>query len=526
MIATRATPVLAALVVIFISYHVFLYPAFLSPLAKIPNAHWSAPYSRLWALHIRFTKRENRTLLAAHKRLGPVLRVAPNELSIDDVDCVRTVYSGGFDKPVWYSVFNNYGVTCMFSTRPSRDHAIRKRMISNVYSKSYIHASIAESHQAQTILFDRLLPIIQASTTGTKPHGIDVHSLFLATTMDFISCYVFGTRHGTNFIQQSGFRDHWLELYKSRNDYGFYDQELPWLTRLCRIVGIPLCPSFVDYANGELEKWLRDIVAQTLPDQPSWTNLPQVQKPVVMAALVDGHTKNPSLLSNPSSQHYIDTLSSELLDHVLAGQETAGVTLSYLTWRLSKDLSLQHKLRQELLPLSPHLKFTPNATTPTSLPDPKALDALPLLHAVVTETLRLHAPIPGPQPRETPSQGCSLGGYEVPGAVRVAAMAYTLHRDESVFPESEAWDYTRWVPGCASEEQMKARKRAFWAFSSGGRMCVGSNFAMHEMKLIVAAIYSNYTTDIVDDDGVEEQSDGYTSRPEKERLYLRFERVE
>jgi hypothetical protein len=49
---------------------------------------------------------------------------------------------------------------------------------------------------------------------------------------------------------------------------------------------------------------------------------------------------------------------------------------------------------------------------------------------------------------------------------------------------------------------------------------------MHtEMKLIVAAIYSNYTSHIVDDDGMENQSDGYTGRPENERLFLRLERV-
>ena len=46
-----------------------------------------------------------------------------------------------------------------------------------------------------------------------------------------------------------------------------------------------------------------------------------------------------------------------------------------------------------------------------------------------------------------------------------------------------------------------------------------------EMKLIVAAIYSNYTSHVVDDDGMENQSDGYTGRPENERLFLRFEKV-
>lgn len=46
-----------------------------------------------------------------------------------------------------------------------------------------------------------------------------------------------------------------------------------------------------------------------------------------------------------------------------------------------------------------------------------------------------------------------------------------------------------------------------------------------EMKLMIAAIYSNYTSHIVNDEGVANQSDGYTSRPASEQLYLRFEKV-
>lgn len=44
------------------------------------------------------------------------------------------------------------------------------------------------------------------------------------------------------------------------------------------------------------------------------------------------------------------------------------------------------------------------------------------------------------------------------------------------------------------------------------------------MKLITAAVYSNYTTQIVDDTGIE-QGDGYTGRPASEQLWLRFERA-
>ena len=90
-------------------YRFVIYPVFFSPLAKIPNAHWSYPPSSAWILYTRFKHRENRVLLEAHRRLGPVIRVGPNDLSIDDIDHVKTVYAGGFDKPKWYAVFDNYG---------------------------------------------------------------------------------------------------------------------------------------------------------------------------------------------------------------------------------------------------------------------------------------------------------------------------------------------------------------------------------------------------------------------------------
>ena len=46
-----------------------------------------------------------------------------------------------------------------------------------------------------------------------------------------------------------------------------------------------------------------------------------------------------------------------------------------------------------------------------------------------------------------------------------------------------------------------------------------------EMKLIIAAIYTNFSTHVVDDEGIE-QEDAYTAGPRGNKLMLRFERVE
>jgi len=45
------------------------------------------------------------------------------------------------------------------------------------------------------------------------------------------------------------------------------------------------------------------------------------------------------------------------------------------------------------------------------------------------------------------------------------------------------------------------------------------------MKLVVAAVYSNFRTYVVDDEGIE-QADGYTSGPVGNKLFLKFEKVE
>jgi hypothetical protein len=83
---------------------------YLSPLRvlnAIPNAHPTAPFSSLWLLSIRYRKRENRTVWEAHKRLGPVVRLAPDEVSVCTLQSLKTIY-GGWEKNSWYEAFINY----------------------------------------------------------------------------------------------------------------------------------------------------------------------------------------------------------------------------------------------------------------------------------------------------------------------------------------------------------------------------------------------------------------------------------
>ncbi|KAI1343075.1 cytochrome P450 [Xylariaceae sp. FL0016] len=511
-------------------YQYVIFPAVISPLSRVPQAHWSCSISPLWILWARFKSRENRTLYTAHDRCGPIVRVAPNELSVNSIDAVKAIYQGGFDKHQWYSVFNNYGVPCTFSSLQAKHHSLRKRMVSHVYSKSSINASVSQAAQSDAIFNTRLMPLLEKSILETrKPHGLDVHSLFCAVAMDFISAYAFGISRGANFIQKKAQREHWLKLYTTRKGHGFFYQELPKLSRIAGCIGIRLTPAWADDANRELELWCKELSDATIRDLNAdrSVRIDSADDPVVIRALLSGFEKEEREKGVDSpiySTVVLDpelSVASEIFDHILAGQETTGVALTYLSHHLSQSPDLQHQLRTELLSLEPNMKLRGGKV---AIPNSKQLDNLPILHAVIMETIRRYAPAGGPEPRVTPSSGCRLGVYEIPPGTRVSASAYNLHRNEDAFSNPEKWDHSRWLIGTANDNLKTDASRQFWGFSSGGRMCLGSNFAMHDMKLTTAAIYSNYISHIVDDRGIE-QTDAYTGHPKSNSLYLSFERI-
>lgn len=60
-------------------------------------------------LWIRFRNVENDIVFQAHKKHGPVVRLGPNEVSINCVDDgIKTVYGKGFEKTPYYSFFANF----------------------------------------------------------------------------------------------------------------------------------------------------------------------------------------------------------------------------------------------------------------------------------------------------------------------------------------------------------------------------------------------------------------------------------
>jgi cytochrome P450 len=90
--------------------------------------------------------------------------------------------------------------------------------------------------------------------------------------------------------------------------------------------------------------------------------------------------------------------------------------LTYLFWELAKHKEWQDKLRNELkTTLAPEVHEAPPYHT---------LAALPVLDAVINESLRLHPAAPASLQRSTPTGGRDLDGYHIPQGVSQSNQIY------------------------------------------------------------------------------------------------------
>nr|KAG5713252.1 hypothetical protein BaRGS_007779 [Batillaria attramentaria] len=115
------------------------------------------------------------------------------------------------------------------------------------------------------------------------------------------------------------------------------------------------------------------------------------------------------------------------------------------------------------------------------------LSRLPYLTMCIKEALRLHSPVPFIQRELT--QEMEIDGHVVPAGTIVGVVIYDMHHNPTVWENSMEFQPERFT-----EENITARNPyAFIPFSAGPRNCIGQNFAMHEIKLVLAKMLHRFT---------------------------------
>jgi cytochrome P450 len=151
-------------------------------------------------------------------------------------------------------------------------------------------------------------------------------------------------------------------------------------------------------------------------------------------------------------------LRDELMTLLVAGHETTASTLAWAFERLART-------PRALAALTDEVRDGGDET---------------YLTATIQETLRRRPVLPNTAPRLI-KQPIEIGGWPYPTGASLVASAYLLHHDADLYPDPYAFRPERFLdepPGTYT-----------WIpFGGGRRRCLGSSFAMLEMKIVIASV--------------------------------------
>nr|GAT60764.1 cytochrome P450 monooxygenase [Mycena chlorophos] len=227
-------------------------------------------------------------------------------------------------------------------------------------------------------------------------------------------------------------------------------------------------------------------------------HLEQIQgffRPIIHAAL---EKKAASHGSMAPSDTLLDALLESTADPKLildqtmnilfAGRDTTAATITFLTYCLATHPPVLARLRAEI------------ASELGELRDPSFEDIkqMKLLRATINETLRLFPPVPGnvrSAIKSTTLPSSVPGGkpYYIPAGTKVPFSTMAMHKNKDLWgPDADIWDPDRFLD--ERNQRVVSNPFMFLPFSAGPRICLGQQFAYHEISFFIIRLLQTFET--------------------------------
>lgn len=390
---------------------------------------------------------------------GPIIRINPWELHVNDPDFYDELYAGGGarrDKHVLLTgAFGN--PESMIGTISHSKHRQRRAPLNKFFSRASI---------------TRLEPLIQSAVDTLcsrlrdfqkEKKQILISSGWSCFTNDVVSEYAFGKSY--NYLENShDFHTDIHDALCNAGDMFHILRIMPWaigpMQKLPRWIMKMLDPktlSFIDFQQ-DIASQIKAIIIGSNETYKS-----------VSHATIFHEILNSSL---PPEEKKLERLSQEGQTVIGAGTETTAWALSVTTFHILSNPSIRQKLLEELKPL-----FYSTDAKPTF----NQLEQLPYLGGVISEGLRLSYGVTTHLQRVSPNTAMYFQNREIPPGTPVSMSSILLHQNPTIFPNPHAFDPDRWIenPGL---------KRYLVSFSKGSRQCLGMNLAYAELYLGLAYV--------------------------------------
>ncbi|KAF4443392.1 hypothetical protein F53441_11441 [Fusarium austroafricanum] len=422
-----------------------LFEFFRSPLRRIPGP-FLARFTRLWLLKQVYFGTYPKTSVELHRKYGPIVRIAPNEYSIDDPIAAKKIYGCGssFIKSPWDHASGSpvNPLPNIFAEPNPHVHAQERRKITAAYSMTNLVQLEPFIDQCTAVLDDRLEEFARSGAS------IDVGHWMQCLAFDVIGKMTVGKRFG--FLDTG---DDIQGIMSPISKYLVYCANVgifpEWHRSLYRHQMKSKSISGLAHIREFARAHLEDKRAHNKPGLQDLEGATVNISEDFITRFLRVQAQDPNKITNAD-------ISSICTMNIGAGSDTTSISLTSIMVNLIKHPRVLEKLRGEIREheargeLSEPVKFS-------------EANKLPYLQSVLKEGLRMHPATGLSLGRVVPPEGATLAGQYFPQGIVVGINAWVAHANTKVFGhDAHVFRPERWLD---DPELVKERDSYFMTVS-------------------------------------------------------------
>ncbi|KAK4544572.1 hypothetical protein LTR36_004144 [Oleoguttula mirabilis] len=408
-------------------------------------------------------------VLELHKRYGPVVRIAPDELAYTDPEGWSDIYGlqpgriqNAKDKYAYSPLEPGWDSNIIFANDAM--HARLRR----IYGPAFTPKAV-EEQSGMLIKYADLL-VTQLKNAIKRNPVQDMSAWYNFTTFDLTGDFAFG--EAFHCLDRGGQYHFFVKTIFDGVSTGLRMMQLEHYYLLTLLK--PLLPKSAMKPKLDMDKYTKELVDRRI-ERGYVPNTVDVFNYLLQN-------------KNPADQLTAPELYENALTLVVAGSETTATLLTGTTWFLCKNPDVLRRVQQEV-----RAAFKHDADI-----TPKAVNDMEYMLAVLSEAMRVYPPTGFGIPRLISSEGGQMvAGGHVPEKTRCAIFHHAAYRYEPNFARPDEFIPERWLPD-APPEFMNDKRDVLQPFMVGPRGCLGKSLAYAEMRLLLAKIIWHFDFELAD----------------------------